>query len=168
MFTSQCAFCIGDLFPLLFFSLLFYRSLFRYWTHFVKRYLRRGSSKWLFASRRARRIHEESIRSRFSFCFLVGRIATASDEPAGLTYLTRLLGAVPYLVPHVSIIACVLHTLFPFPSLRFLRAPFSYPLSYCSFSFSPIYMYILVYGIRAIDRPPMTSLHPQGVESSRW
>lgn len=116
----------------LFFSLLFYRSLFRHWTHFVKRYFRCGTNKWLFASRRTGRIREKSIRSRFSFCFLVGRIAAASDEPAGLTYLTRLLGAVPYLAPHVSTIACVLHTLFPSPSLRFLRAPLFYPLPYCS------------------------------------
>jgi len=134
------------------------RSLFRYWTHFVKRYLRRGSSKWLFAvrSRRARRIHEESIRSRFSFCFLVGRIATASDEPAGLTYLTRLLGAVPYLVPHVSTIACVLHTLFPFPSLRFLRAPRSPILFPTAPSLFLLYIYIYIYEYmgfaRSIDR----------------
>lgn len=57
----------------------------------VKRCFRRGRSANLFASReRETRRLAESL-ARISFRFLVGRVGPmASDEPAGLTYLTRL------------------------------------------------------------------------------
>lgn len=154
-----------DLFPLLFSSLSTLSLAISPRVHFVERYFQRETSKSLFSRHGERDGHADEISLDLVSCFLVGRVAAAaSDEPAGLTYLTRLLlRAVPYLAPHVSTIACPAYPSFLFhPCASF--APLS-PLPYRSSTFSlSLFSYLSHDGIRAIDRPSMTSLHLRGIK----